>query len=185
MGFFFLNDTIDRICCYDIKNIGKIEDNNIFEDNLLDDIINKFFFDKFNKFKYKIDKCKLKKVDLWHNVKKYTNKKERDSIRKYKNEKLFIESDLGNLKIKLKDLLNLDWIYLNENDNFEWESCKTINESIDTKILKVNNLVTSVDNKIIMIKKLSYNLNEIKEKPNNNDYEIVAINFFNIGKLLD
>ena len=40
------------------------------------------------------------------------------------------------------------------------------NESIDTKILKVNNLVTSVDNKIIMIKKLSLNLNEIKEKPN-------------------
>ena len=63
--------------------------------------------------------------------------------------------------------------------------CKNSNESIDTKILKVNNLVTSVDNKIIIIKKLSLNLNEIKEKPNNNDYEIVAINFFNIGKLLD
>ena len=46
---------------WDIKNIGKIKDNNISEDNLLDDIYNKFFFDKFNKFKDKIDKCKLKK----------------------------------------------------------------------------------------------------------------------------
>ena len=181
------NEFINRICCYDIKNIGKIEDNNISEDNLLDDNINKFFLNKFNKFKDKLDKCKSKKVDLWHYLKKHSNKRERDVVRKYKNEKLFIASSLANLKIKLKDLLNLDWIYLNEDNNFDWKSYETNNESIDTKTLKVNNLVTSVDNKIIMIKKLSlnFNKNEIKEKPNHHDYEIIVINFLNIGRLLD